>query len=92
MNQSNNTNTADNRENEKNRWIVYYQDDSVNPIGVLATDRHTAQKVASKARQAPQPMAIREDEGAESDLKGLTDDQLSTLDYPTRFIEEVLHS
>ena len=67
--------------------MVWYMDDTVKPIGVLAPNRSTARKIGDEARPDEIPTAvINEDEGADVP----SDEKLSTTSNPHRFIEEVL--
>lgn len=72
---------------EMKRWMVWFIG-SVEPVGVLASGRSDAMRIGGKARPQGTPeMAVGEDEGAEPDLRGVSDDELSTEENPSRFVE-----
>lgn len=74
--------------NTVEKWMVWYEDDTVAPVGVLAADRETAELIGSEARPDHQPTAVvGEDEGADipADIK------LSTLPNPKRYLSMVLN-
>jgi len=77
-------------EESKRQWMVWYRDDQLDPVGVLASDRSTAATVGKKARgNEPVAAVIEEDEGAADDLADLADEDLSTLTHPQRFMQTI---
>lgn len=75
--------------NDMRKWAVWYEDDTVPAVGVLAKDRGTASEIGGKARPGEVVTAVvAEEEGADipHDKK-----ELSTLNNPQRFITAVLH-
>jgi hypothetical protein len=70
------------------KWVVWYEDDTLPAVAVLAKDRRTASKIGENARHDEVVTAVvAEDEGADipHDEKAL-----STLTSPKRFIKTVL--
>ena len=70
------------------RWLVWYENDLLDPVGVKAKDRTTAASIGRKARNEPVTAVVGVDEGA-SELNSLDESELSTKDDPTRFIRNV---
>ena len=77
---------------DTHHWMVWFTDDTLDPIGVAAPTRHAARRVGEQARTSGVAAAVREDEGAATDLTRINPEHLSTPDDPHRFIHEVLHA
>lgn len=70
------------------RYMVWYQDDAVEPIGALAASRADAWRIGQMARPSEWvEAAVREDEGSKNDISEFDDSELSTLEEPRRFFD-----
>lgn len=68
------------------KWMVWYEDDTVKPVGVLAENRKTAGEVGAEARPKNDVVAVvGEDEGADVPENR----KLSTPENPKQYLSMV---